>query len=179
MPVKSDGSVIAPPERFANVLRGSQDDPGDHRPTRRLAWVGEQSPLRNEVIAARLALGVYTPLQEQALRIAASRALTAVKGGRRRVLEHVHAGALCPIAGLSRTYRWTEPDFVTEVAYADVDLILSLSCAHEFADLDAREGDQPPPEPPLPPPLIPYQAIGGLRAGAREVPLDVAQITGE
>ena len=93
-----------------------------------------------------------TPTLTQVLREAAARANTRAPG-RHRLLEHAHALALSPVPGLRRTYRWEPANrFVCEVDLHDADVILSLSCGHEFLDLDDpaavarwRSGEDRPP----------------------------------
>lgn len=150
MPNRHDGRAAGPlkpppgalPKHpHLDDLDAISDDPHP-RKTRRVEWVGEQSPYDNPVIAWNLLQGRYTEQQKQAIRLAAARARTRVC--RERLLEHEHRYAQAVFKGLRRTYHWTKANnFVQDVDYADVDKILGSDVGHEFVDLDAREHDQP------------------------------------
>jgi hypothetical protein len=119
------------------------DDPHP-RGTRRIEWIGEQSPLDNDRIAANLLLGKYTPLQEMAIRLAAAKAITRVGDARSRILEHNHRYSMGVVKGLNRTYLFNKLNsYICDVDYHDVDIMFSAPYAHEFVDLDALEPDQP------------------------------------
>lgn len=133
--------------RLDDLLAASHDPAP--RKTRRIEWVGEQSPYDNPVIAWNLLMGRYTPTQQRAIRLAAAQART--RECRERLMEHNHQHAQAVMRGLSRTYHWHKGnEFICDVDYADVDRILGSDAGHEFRDLDAMEGDQPtillPPE---------------------------------
>lgn len=151
-------------ERLDDLLAVS-DDPAP-RKTRRIEWIGEQSPLDNPVIAWNLIQKRYTPTQERAIRIAAARART--RTYRERLLEHDHQYSQAVMRGLSRTYHWHKGnEFVCDVDYADVDRILGSDAGHEFRDLDAMEGDEPLIlQPPVEVRIYTQDAIGSASAMA-------------
>jgi hypothetical protein len=135
IPIRStDGSVLAEMPRLRD-LDAISDDPHP-RQTRRIEWIGEQSPLDDPVIVWKLMTGQFTATQAKAIRLAAAKANTRVR--RERVFEHEHQYAMAALKGLHRTYHWTKDnDFICDVDYADVDRILGDPwCGHEFRDLD-------------------------------------------
>jgi hypothetical protein len=135
------------PPRHEGLLRllSESEDPRP-RGTRRVEWVGEASPLDNPVVAYNLMMGLYTPTQAKAVRLAAARARTRVRAA--RLLEHDHQHAMAVFRGLSRTYIWErENGYVQDVDWADVDRILGSSVGHEFVDLDALGEGEPRPGP--------------------------------
>lgn len=122
-------------------LLAVSDDPAP-RKTRRIEWIGEQSPFDNPVIAWNMIQGNYTKLQMEAIRKAAARARVRVR--RSRTAEHNHQYSVAACKGLHRTYHWTkENNYTCDVDYADVDIILGSDFGHEFVDLDAKEHDEP------------------------------------
>lgn len=108
------------------------------RKTRRIEWIGEQSPLDDERIMAKLLMGKYTPLQVESIRRAAAWAKTRAGGVRTRLFEHNHQHAMAVVKGLSRTYHFTKLNgYVCDVDYKDVDILLGDPYAgHGFVDLD-------------------------------------------
>ncbi len=109
---------------------------GDHLTTRKtvvLEWVGEVDPMVDPVIQFRIATGEFSPLEIEALRSAAVRAVTRA-GNRRRILEAANdPRSLAPVPGLLRTYCWERRNqYRVEATIRDADVILSSDCGHEF-----------------------------------------------
>lgn len=112
------------------------------RKTRKIEWIGERSPLDEPVVAWRLMTKQFTALQEAVIRRAAAMARTRVK--RERLFEHDHQHAQAVLKGLHRTYLFTKANnYIQDVDYHDVDILLGSESGHEFRDLDA-------PDPPTP-----------------------------
>lgn len=133
-------ATLPRPEKLRDLLAAS-DDPHP-RKTRRIEWVGEQSPLDNPVIAFNLLTGRYSPQRAKAIRWAAAKANTRVM--RIRVFEHDHHLSMAPQAHLGRSYVWSEANgYVQEVDYRDVDGILAGPNGHEFRDVTDRDPDEP------------------------------------
>jgi hypothetical protein len=130
-------------ERIPDLL-GAKDV---HAPKgrRRVEWVGQASPLDNPMIVARMLAGLYTPLQEQAIRRAAAHARTRgqiTKNGfyephRIRLLEHDHTGAQVVFQGLHETYIFSPKNmYIQDVTFHDYDVIFASNVADEFRDLE-------------------------------------------
>lgn len=123
-------------ERLPDLLAAS-DDPHP-RKTRRIEFVGERSPFDDERVQANMLLGRYTPTIEQAIRLAAKKAVVRIHGFTERVFERNDHRSLAPVAHLNRSYRWhAGNNYIENVDFDDVDAILGGPCGHEFIDLDA------------------------------------------
>jgi hypothetical protein len=128
-------------ERLPDLLAAS-DDPHP-RKTRRIEFVGERSPFDDERVQANMLLGRFTPTIEQAIRLAAKKAVVRIHKFTERVLERDHRYALAPEKHLGRTYRWhAGNNYIEDVDFGDVDAILGGPSAHQFRDVT----DGQPPE---------------------------------
>lgn len=137
MPSAQELRASLPQHRRLPDLLAVSDDPHP-RKTRRVEWVGEENPLDNELILAKLLMGAFTPLQAKGIRRAAAFAKTRVGGARTRLMEHNHRHSMAVVNGLSRTYHFSAlNNFICDVDYRDVDLLLGDPYAgQEFVDLD-------------------------------------------
>jgi hypothetical protein len=113
-------------------LLSASDDPAP-KTTVVLEWVGEVDPMADPAIQFRIATGEFSPLEIEALRMAAVLAVTRA-GNRRRILEAAKdPRSLAPVPELSRTYCWERRNgYRVEATIRDADVILSSECGHEF-----------------------------------------------
>lgn len=123
-------------ERLPDLLAAS-DDPHP-RKTRRIEFVGERSPFDDERVQANMLLGRYTPTMMEAIRVASKKAVVRIDKFMERVFECYDHRSLAPVAHLKRTYRWhAGNNYIENVDFADVDVILGSPSGHQFVDLDA------------------------------------------
>ena len=146
---KTDGSVIPRHPDMAAMIALSRD-PADHRPTRRIEFIGELSPFDKTRLQHALQSGKLSLTMAEAARQVAARARTRA-GGRVYMVEPPHQHALVPITGISKTYVFgPKNNYIQNVAYRDAELLLASKDCHLYLDLDALEPDQPKPLPTTP-----------------------------
>jgi hypothetical protein len=126
-------------ERLPDLLATNDVQP---RKTRRIEFVGDRSPFDDERVQANLLMKRFTPTIEEAIRLAAKRAVVRIHKFTERVLERDHRYALAPEKHLGRTYRWyVGNNYIEDVDYGDVDAILGSPDGHQFIDLDAPDAE--------------------------------------